>query len=54
MHGFRSPESLQRVTSVFSAVGNLFVPPFSRRSAFSIHLHRLKAIAASKSAAGLA
>ena len=45
MQGFRSPEELQRFTSVFSAVRNLFVPPRSRRSALAIHLHRLNATA---------
>jgi putative transposase len=54
MQGFRSPGGLQRFVSVFSAIGNLFVPPRSRRSALAIHLRRLKAMAASKSAAGLA
>jgi len=54
MQGFRSPGGLQKFVSVFSAVGNLFVPPRSRRSALAIHLHRLKAMAAWKSAAGLA
>ncbi|WP_457094201.1 IS6 family transposase [Microvirga sp. P5_D2] len=54
MQGFRSPRGLQRFVSVFSAVGNLFVPPRSRRSALATHLHRLKAMAAWKSAAGLA
>jgi putative transposase len=54
MQGFRSPGGLQRFVSVVSAVGNLFVPPSSRRSALAIHLHRLKAMAAWKSAASLA
>jgi putative transposase len=54
MQGFRSPGGLQRFVSVFSAVGNLFVPPRARRSALAIHLHRLEAMAAWKSAAGLA
>ena len=54
MQGFRSPGGLQRFVSVFSAVGNLFVPPRSRRSALAIHLQRLKAMAAWKSAASLA
>jgi putative transposase len=54
MQGFRSPGGLQRFVRVFSAVGNLFVPPCSRRSALSIHLHRLNVMAAWKSAAGLA
>jgi putative transposase len=54
MQGFRSPGGLQRFVSVFSAFGNLCVPPRSRRSALAIHLHRLKAMAAWKSAASLA
>jgi len=45
MQGFRSPGSLQRFVSIFSALRNLFVPPRSKRSAFQIHLHRLNAIA---------
>jgi putative transposase len=51
MQGFRSPGGLQRFTSVFSAVRNLFVPPRSRRSALAAHLHRLAAMAEWKSAA---
>lgn len=51
MQGFRSTGGLQRFTSIFSAVRNLFVPPRSSRSALSTHLHRLKAIAAWKIAA---
>jgi putative transposase len=54
MQGFRSPEGLQRFTSVFSAVRNLFVPPRSHRSALATHFHRLQAMAAWKSAAGVA
>jgi len=54
MQGFRSPGGLQRFVSVFSAVRNVFVPPHSSRSALATHLHRLSAIAAWKSAAGLA
>jgi putative transposase len=53
MQGFRTPGGLQRFVSVFSALRNLFVPPRSRRSALATHLHRLKAMAAWKSAAGL-
>ncbi|WP_425294120.1 IS6 family transposase [Mesorhizobium delmotii] len=45
MHGFRSPGSLQRFVSIFSAVRNLFIPPRAKRSAIQIHLHRLQAIA---------
>ena len=51
MQGFRSPGGLQRFTSVFSAVRNLFVPPRSRRTALATHLHRLAAMAEWKSAA---
>jgi putative transposase len=54
MQGFRSPGGLQRFTSVFSVVRNLFVPPRSRRSALATHLHRLAAMAEWKSAAGIA
>jgi putative transposase len=54
MQGFRSPGGLQRFVGVFSAVRNHFVPPRSRRSALSIHLHRLRAIAEWKLVAGLA
>ncbi len=54
MRSFRSAGGLQRFVNVFSAVGNLFVPPRSRRSALAIHLHRLEAMVAWKSAAGLA
>jgi putative transposase len=54
MLGFRSPGGLQRFVSIFSAVRNLFVPPRSRRSALSTHLHRLDAMAGRKSAAGVA
>lgn len=39
MRGFRSPETLQRFVSIFSALHNLFVPPRSRHSAFAIHLY---------------
>ena len=51
MQGFRSPGGLQRFTSVFSAVRNLFVPLRSCRSALATHLHRLAAMAEWKSAA---
>ena len=54
MQGFRSPGGLQRFTSVFSAIRNLFVPPHSRRSALATHLHRLAAVAEWKSAACVA
>ena len=53
MQGFRSAGGLQRFTSVFSAVRNLFVPPHSCRSALATHLHRLQAMAAWKVAAGV-
>ena len=46
MQGFRSAGGLQRFTSVFSAMRNLFVPPRSHRSALATHLHRLQALAA--------
>jgi putative transposase len=49
--GFRSPGRLQRFTSVFSAVRNLFVPPRSRRSALTTRMHRLAAMTEWKSAA---
>ncbi len=45
MQGFRSPGSLQRFVSIFSAVRNLFVPPRTSRFAFQIQLHRLGAMA---------
>jgi len=54
MQGFRSPGGLQRFVAVFSAVRNLFVPPRSRRSAPSTHLHRLDAMAQWKTLAGVA
>src|SRR5918995_4812178 len=51
MQDFRSPGGLQRFTSEFSAVRNLFVPPRACRSALATHLHRLAAMAEWKSAA---
>jgi putative transposase len=54
MQGFRSPGGLQRFTSVFSAVRNLFVPPRACRSALATHLHRLDAMAEWNSVAGVA
>lgn len=45
MQGFRSPGSLQRFVSIFSAVRNLFVPSRSQRSALGIRSHRLQAMA---------
>jgi putative transposase len=53
MQGFRSPGGLQRFTTAFSAVRNLFVPPRSRRSALGIHLYRINAMAEWRAAAGL-
>lgn len=53
MQGFRSAGGLQRFTSVLSAVRNLFVPPRSHQSALATHLHRLRAMAAWKAAAGV-
>jgi len=54
MQGFRSWPGLQRFVSIFSAIRNHFVPPRSRRSALSIHLPRLKAMAEWKSATAVA
>lgn len=45
MQGFRSPGSLQRFISIFSALRNLFVPSRSKRSALAIQIHRLQAMA---------
>ena len=53
MQGFRSAGGLQRFTSVFSAVRNLFVPSSPYKSALATHLHRLQAMAAWKAAAGV-
>jgi putative transposase len=53
MQGFRSWPSLQRFTAVFSAVRNLFVPARQKSSAFGRHLHRTRAFAAWRSAAGI-
>ena len=53
MQGFRSVGGLQRFTSVFSAVRNLFVPPNSHQSALATYLHRLQTMAAWKAAAGV-
>jgi len=52
MQGFRSPGSLQRFVSIFSALRNLFVPPRSKRSALAIHIHRLQAMAEWNAAVG--
>ncbi|WP_141211528.1 DDE-type integrase/transposase/recombinase, partial [Brucella grignonensis] len=51
---FRSPGALQRFTSIFSAVRNLFVPPPSKHTASAIRLHRLRAIAQWKALTGAA
>jgi putative transposase len=53
MQGFRSAGGLQRFTSVFSAVRNLFVLPHLNQSALATYLHRLQAMAARKAAAGV-
>jgi len=43
----------EQESGVFSAVRNLFVPPRSRRSILSTHLHRLDAMANWKAVAGV-
>jgi hypothetical protein len=48
MQGFRSAGGLQRFSSVFSAVRNLFVPPNQNKSALATHFYRLQAIAAGR------
>ncbi|MBO1909705.1 IS6 family transposase [Microvirga sp. 3-52] len=53
MQGFRSVGGLQRFTSVFSAVRNLFVPARSNQTALSTHIHRLRAMAEWRAAAGV-
>ncbi|WP_201865188.1 IS6 family transposase [Microvirga soli] len=53
MQGFRSVGGLQRFTSVFSTVRNLFVPARSNQTALSTHIHRLRAMAEWREAAGL-
>jgi len=45
MQRFRSPGSLQRFVSVFSAIQNLFVSVRSKFSAISVNLYRLAAMA---------
>jgi hypothetical protein len=45
MQGLRSPESLQRFISIFSALRNLFVTPRHKRSALANHIHRIRAMA---------
>ena len=52
MQGFRSTGGLQRFVSIFSALRNLFVPSRHKRSAFGIHLHRLRAMAEWKAVTG--
>ncbi|PSH63376.1 IS6 family transposase [Phyllobacterium brassicacearum] len=52
MQGFRSPGGLQRFVSIFSTLRNLFVPSNHNRTAFAIHLHRLKAMAEWKAVTG--
>ena len=54
MQGFRSPGGLQRFLPGFSAVRKLFVPPRSKSSALTIHLHRIGAIAHCKADADVA
>ena len=54
MQAFPSWRGRQQFTEVFSAVRNLFVPPRSNRSAFGIHLNRLRAMAEWKSVANVA
>ena len=52
MQGFRSPGSLQRFISIFSALRNLFVTPRHHRSALATHIHRIRAIAHWKAVTG--
>ncbi|NLS08199.1 IS6 family transposase [Rhizobium sp. P32RR-XVIII] len=54
MQGFRSPGSLQRFISIFSALRNLFVTPSHKRSALATHIHRIRAIAHWKAVTGAA
>jgi putative transposase len=53
MQGFRSWSGLQRFVSVFSAVRNLSVPARHKSTALDRHLHRIRAFAAWKAAAGV-
>jgi putative transposase len=53
MQGFRSWSGLQRFVAVFSTLRNLFVPTRQTSSAFDRHLHRLRAFAAWRTAAGI-
>ncbi len=52
MQGFRSAGSMQRFTSISSAVRNLFVISRHKRSALATHIHRIRAIAHLKSCDG--
>ncbi|QDH25901.1 IS6 family transposase [Neokomagataea tanensis] len=45
MQRFRSPGGCQRLSTVFSAVRNFFVPPAANANALSRHIHRLQAFA---------
>ena len=54
MQGFRSPGSLQRFISIFSALRNLFVTPRHKRSALATHIHRIRAMAHWKAVTGAA
>jgi putative transposase len=54
MQRFRSPGTLQRFVSVFSAVRNPFVPTHLNQTAIAVHLHRLRAIAHWRGVAGIA
>lgn len=54
MQGFRSPGSLQRFISIFSAFRNLFVAPRHKRSALATHIHRIRAMALWKVVIGAA
>jgi len=45
MQRFRSPGGCQRFVSIFSAIRNLFVPSASINTAFSRHIHRIRALA---------
>lgn len=54
MQGFRSPGSLQRFISIFSALRNLFVTPPHKRSALATHIHRIRAMAHWKAVTGAA
>jgi putative transposase len=53
MQGFRSWSGPQRFVAVFSTLRNLFVPTRQTSSAFDRHLHRLRAFAAWRAAAGI-